>query len=131
MCVIGLTVYSQFALGFFTTSKYSYLASLRTVVQTVSYEIPFFFFIFSLILSRGAYGGFIARSLYLLFLFFGCFILVLVELGRAPFDFSEAERELVRGYNLEYGGVLFLFVFLREYGFLLRLSVVFSRVLLG
>jgi NADH:ubiquinone oxidoreductase subunit H len=131
MCIVGLTVYSQFALGFFTTSKYRYLASLRTMAQRVSYEVPFFFYLFAIILSRGSYGGFVAGGLYLLLLSVGFVILMLIELGRAPFDFSEAERELVSGYNLEYGGVLFLILFLSEYGLLLRFSLVLSRLLLS
>jgi NADH:ubiquinone oxidoreductase subunit H len=51
--------------------------------------------------------------------------LAVVELGRAPFDFPERERELVRGYNIEYGGSFFVLLFLREYGFL-----IFFRVLM-
>jgi len=49
-------------------------------------------------------------------------LFILVELGRAPIDFRERERELVRGYNLEFGGVLFILFFLSEYGFLLYWS---------
>lgn len=70
-------------------------------------------------------------GLYLGCLSFGFFILILIELGRAPFDFSEAESELVRGYNLEYSGILFLFLFLREYGLLLSFSLIFSSLFIS
>jgi len=41
------------------------------------------------------------------------------ETNRAPFDFREGERELISGFNLEYGSVGFVFLFLAEYGIIL------------
>jgi len=37
------------------------------------------------------------------------------ELHRAPFDLPEAERELVSGYNTDYGAVGFILLFVSEY----------------
>ncbi len=39
----------------------------------------------------------------------------MAELHRAPFDLPEAERELVSGYNTDYGAVGFILLFISEY----------------
>lgn len=52
------------------------------------------------------------------------------ESNRAPFDFAEAESELVRGVNLEYGGGLFAGLFAGEYGRILFLRL-FTGALAG
>ncbi|VDO41174.1 unnamed protein product [Brugia timori] len=80
--------------------KYSFIGGLRACAQSYSYEIAF--------------------SVYLLiFLLFNkrlCLSFILIDLHRAPFDLSECERELVRGFNVEYSSVDFASLFLGEYG---------------
>jgi NADH:ubiquinone oxidoreductase subunit H len=55
---------------------------------------------------------------------------VLAETHRAPFDFSEAESELVSGFNTEYSGMYFAFIFLSEYGALLYSCLLISFIFL-
>lgn len=123
-------MYVQFMVGYLTNSKYALLGSIRIVVQSISYEIPFFFFLFSIIIINSRYRTVPSVSLNKLMLVPLIFLLVLLEVGRAPFDLSEGERELVRGYHIEYRGVLFVFLFLREYGVLVSFRVLFRRILL-
>uniref|UniRef100_A0A1I7WD94 NADH-ubiquinone oxidoreductase chain 1 n=1 Tax=Heterorhabditis bacteriophora TaxID=37862 RepID=A0A1I7WD94_HETBA len=54
--------------------------------------------------------------------------MIIAELNRAPFDFSEGESELVSGYNVEFSSVAFVLLFLSEYGSLIFFSVLSSVI---
>ena len=47
----------------------------------------------------------------------------IAETNRTPFDFAEGESELVSGFNIEYGSIGFVLIFLSEYA---RINIVSS-----
>lgn len=116
---IGLGVYSTLVSGWRRTSKFASLGGVRSCSQSVSYEISLIFLVFCLLLFLGA------TKINARFFIFGCFLAPLfflravAETNRAPFDFSEGERELISGFNVEFGSARFVLLFLAEYGIIL------------
>jgi len=113
-----LMVFANLIAGWRSNSKYTFIGSLRSVAQSISYESVFTTLVITLIVGSSSYN-FLSCSLsfsyLILFLLPVWAFSVLAETHRAPFDFSERESELVSGYNTEYSGAYFAFVFLGEY----------------
>ena len=120
--------------GWASNSKYSLVGSLRSVAQSISYEAVMTTLLICVCTARITYDvlsiGFCSSSLILLLLPIWIFC-TLAETHRAPFDFAERERELVSGFNTEYGGAYFAFIFLSEYSVLLVSCQVMSILFIG
>lgn len=58
-------------------------------------------------------------------------IRAVAETNRTPFDFAEGESELVSGFNIEYSGGGFAFLFIAEYGMIMFFSLIRAQVFLG
>nr|QPK42078.1 NADH dehydrogenase subunit 1 [Loxilobus prominenoculus] len=138
MCIMSLGVFGLMISGWSSNSNYSLLGALRGVAQTVSYEVSFSIIMLSLFFLIGSYNlmdfityqgvWFIFLSLPLFLCFYGS---CLAETNRTPFDFAEGESELVSGFNVEYGGVGFAFIFLSEYSMIIFMSFLIVLFFLG
>uniref|UniRef100_A0AAU8G7L0 NADH-ubiquinone oxidoreductase chain 1 n=1 Tax=Colposcenia ignota TaxID=3230277 RepID=A0AAU8G7L0_9HEMI len=131
--VMSINVYPVMVSGWSSNSSYSILGSIRSIAQSISYEVSFFLLIYCLMfftMSASVKDFFLIQVdvwmvSYMLPIFVMLFVTFMAELNRTPFDFSEGESELVSGFNVEYGGFGFAFLFLSEY-----LNIVFCGVFL-
>lgn len=126
LAVVGRGVYPLLLSGVIRKRKYAILGAVRASSQTVSFEVLYTLLIRVLLLYLNEFRFNPLFNLCVILWYLMFFICVLVELNRAPFDFSEGERELVRGYNVEYSRAGFVLFFLKEYGSLLFFSVLSS-----
>jgi len=123
LLLVGFLVYSSLIRGWRSFSKYRVIGRIRRGSQSVSYEILLSLVVVRVILFRRRFLR--AKNVwgfrrFLLLLWFLC---SLAECNRAPFDFREGERELIRGFNVEYGRRGFVLLFLREYGIIIFFSL--------
>lgn len=123
---MGFSVYTTMIRGVVSKSKYPTLGSIRARRQSISFEIAFSIYIFCIIFFVNRYTFNFLFNFSLVFLVLPFLLIILAELNRAPFDFSEGESELVSGFNVEFSRVAFVFLFLSEYGVLIFFSVLFS-----
>nr|YP_010947537.1 NADH dehydrogenase subunit 1 [Hesperus amabilis]WGO76440.1 NADH dehydrogenase subunit 1 [Hesperus amabilis] len=139
LCCSSLSVYTVMIAGWSSNSNYSLLGGLRSVAQTISYEVSLFLILLSflfLTLSLNIYD-FLEYQVYIWFLFLTFplsmiwFVSCLAETNRTPFDFAEGESELVSGFNVEYSSGGFALIFLAEYSSILFMSMLCVVLFLG
>lgn len=133
-CIGSFMVFSVLMSGWSSNSKYSLIGRLRSVAQSISYESVFttlLVLVVYLIFSFRIKSFFTTSSFFFIFFIPVWLICSLAETHRAPFDFSEAESELVSGFNTEYSGAYFAFIFLSEYSVLLFSSVLIVWLFFG
>jgi len=130
LILISLNSLISIILGWRTFRKYSLIGSLRTVRQLISYEAPIYLCLMCLIYESKSMELSQIRNLapsrlviisHLLILYVWASSM-LAEVNRTPFDFTEGERELVRGFNTEFGSACFTLIFLSEYSSMLIFS---------
>nr|AKN24540.1 NADH dehydrogenase subunit 1 [Doratulina dmitrievi] len=122
LCCSSLGIYSLIVCGWSSNSVYSMLGCVRSISQSISYEVSLSLILLSFFLLMDCYNlmSFLyCNSLWLCFVSLPLFLVwvscCMAESNRTPFDFSEGESELVSGFNIEYGGGGFAFLFISEY----------------
>nr|YP_010587782.1 NADH dehydrogenase subunit 1 [Nilodorum tainanus]WAB46391.1 NADH dehydrogenase subunit 1 [Nilodorum tainanus] len=138
-CCMSFGVYMIMLAGWSSNSVYALLGSLRSIAQTISYEVALVLMLMSVLFMIGSFNLFYfdlyQQYMWFLVLFFPIglmwMISSLAETNRTPFDFAEGESELVSGFNVEYGAGGFALIFLAEYASILFMSLLFSLLFLG
>jgi NADH-quinone oxidoreductase subunit H len=128
----SLGVYGIIVAGWASNSKYPFFSALRAAAQMVSYEVSIGFVLITVVLYAGTFNlseivlaqkGFglgIVNAFGFNLLLFPMWVVFLIssmaETFRTPFDLTEAESELVAGFQTEYSSMSFALFWLGEYG---------------
>ncbi|RVT92451.1 NADH-quinone oxidoreductase subunit NuoH [Sphingomonas crocodyli] len=127
----SIGVYGVIIAGWASNSKYPFYSALRAAAQMVSYEVSIGFVLISVVLWAGSFNmsAIVEAQRGQIFEFVNGFgfnpllfpmavvflISAMAETARAPFDLTEAESELVAGYQTEYSSMAFALYWLGEY----------------
>nr|YP_010613562.1 NADH dehydrogenase subunit 1 [Graphium sarpedon]WAR51437.1 NADH dehydrogenase subunit 1 [Graphium sarpedon]WHN78818.1 NADH dehydrogenase subunit 1 [Graphium cloanthus] len=138
-CCTSVGVYTVMVSGWSSNSNYALLGGLRSVAQTISYEVSLALILLSSIImimdfNMINFKNYQEMSWFIFFMFpLGlCWISsMLAETNRTPFDFAEGESELVSGFNIEYSSGGFALIFLAEYSSILFMSMLFVLIYMG
>jgi len=130
LAISSLGVYGVVLSGWASNSKYPFFSAMRASAQMISYEVSIGFILIGVVLWAGSfnlgeivesqkgYYGFLNGNGFnpLLFPLAIMFLIsAMAETARAPFDLTEAESELVAGYQTEYSSMAFALFWLGEY----------------
>ncbi len=131
LAISSLGVYGIIIAGWASNSKYPFYSSMRAAAQMISYEVSIGFILICVVLWAGTFnmGGIIAGQKGHIFGFINAYSLnpllfpiavmflisSMAETARAPFDLTEAESEIVAGYQTEYSSMAFALFWLGEY----------------
>jgi NADH-quinone oxidoreductase subunit H len=131
LAISSLGVYGVVISGWASNSKYPFFSALRAAAQMISYEVSIGFILICVVLWAGTFNlsgivegqrghGFgIVNAYGFNLLLFPMAVMFLIssmaETARAPFDLTEAESELVAGYQTEYSSMAFALFWLGEY----------------
>jgi len=123
LTVMSLNTVAILVAGWTSNSKYSLFGAIRSVAQSVAYEIPMLLSLLSVVFMANTLsmkGIVLAQSpVWYVVLqpvaFLIYFVAGMAETNRAPFDLPEAESELTAGFHTEYSGMGFSLFILAEY----------------
>ncbi|HQA19137.1 MAG TPA: NADH-quinone oxidoreductase subunit H, partial [Novosphingobium sp.] len=131
LAISSLGVYGTIIAGWSSNSKYPFFSAMRASAQMISYEVSIGFILICVVMYAGTFqmGGIVEAQKGHIFGFLNGFgfnpllfpmavmflISGMAETQRAPFDLTEAESELVAGYQTEYSSMSFALYWLGEY----------------
>jgi len=147
LAISSLSVYGVVMSGWASNSKYPFFSAMRAAAQMISYEVSIGFILVCVVLWAGTFNltgivlaqqghglgivnGF-AFNLLLFPMWVVFFISSLAETARAPFDLTEAESELVAGYQTEYSSMSFALFWLGEYANILLMCSLNTLLFFG
>jgi NADH-quinone oxidoreductase subunit H len=148
----SLAVYGIVVAGWSSNNKYSLFGGIRASAQMISYELSLTLAAVSVLLVAGslrltdvvweqtkyfvlfdtikipAWNVF-SPAMWIAFIVFS--VSAFAETNRLPFDFAEAEAELVAGYHTEYSSMKFALFFMAEYMAMGTMSALVVTLFLG
>ena len=147
LAISSLSVYGIIMAGWASNSKYPFFSAMRASAQMISYEVSIGFILVCVVLFAGTFNlndivraqegfglGFINAYVVhpLIFpIWVMFFISSLAETQRVPFDLTEAESELVAGYQTEYSSMAFALFWLGEYANILLMCMLNALLFWG
>ncbi len=147
LAISSLSVYGVVMAGWASNSKYPFFSAMRASAQMISYEVSIGFILVCVVLYAGTFnlneivlaqvghgfgivnGFFFNLLLFPMWVVF--FISSLAETQRVPFDLTEAESELVAGYQTEYSSMSFAMFWLGEYANILLMCALNALLFFG
>lgn len=146
LAISSLGVYGVVIAGWSSNSKYPFFSAMRASAQMISYEVSIGFILICVVLWADSFNlntivkaqenhvwllnGFVFNPLlfpmWVMFLISG-----MAETARAPFDLTEAESELVAGYQTEYSSMSFALYWLGEYANVLLMCTLNAVLFFG
>jgi NADH-quinone oxidoreductase subunit H len=148
----SLGVYGIVTAGWASNNKYSFFGGIRASAQMISYELALTLSAVSALMVAGSLrlvdvvqkqtGYFVlfdairipAWNIFSPAMFLSCVIFTIsafAETNRLPFDFAEADAELVAGYHTEYSSMKFALFFMAEYMAMATISTLIVTLFFG
>ncbi len=148
LAMSSIAVYGVMLAGWSSGSKYPLLGSIRASAQAISYEAALGLALASVLLVAGSLStneivqgqagegwfGVVPRWNLIVtgIVPFVVFVIAgTAELNRPPFDFVEAEQELVGGFHTEYSSFRFALFFLAEFMNTVTVSAIIVTIFFG
>jgi NADH-quinone oxidoreductase subunit H len=147
LAISSLGVYGVVVSGWASNSKYPFFSAMRAAAQMISYEVSIGFILICVVLWAGSFnmnaiieaqrghGLGLVNGFFFNLLLFPMWVMFLIssmaETARAPFDLTEAESELVAGYQTEYSSMSFALFWLGEYANVLLMCALNAILFFG